>query len=100
MGYYIIMKYCAFCKKAIDLGRSIGRRDLCPFCNADLHCCMNCRFYERSAPKQCAEPVAESVKEKMKSNFCGYFEFAENPVDGAANAAAEQAHKALGDLFK
>jgi hypothetical protein len=94
------MKSCHSCKKSLDLGREIGRRDECPFCNADLHCCLNCRFFDRSAPKQCREPQADLVREKDKANFCGFFTFA-----GAANAAADAggpaaARKALDDLFR
>jgi hypothetical protein len=80
--------------------KSVDRRDECQFCGADLRCCFNCKFYDRSAPKQCREPVAELVKEKAKANFCDFFVFAEAGVTGNADASENQARKALGDLFK
>ncbi len=94
------MKICHACKRTLEIGKDIGRRDECPFCSADLHCCLNCRFYDRTAPKQCKEPMAELVKEKEKSNFCDYFVFAESDASGNSGCMAEHARAALNDLFK
>jgi len=96
----LLMKICHVCKREQDVEKGVGRKDECPFCGADLHCCLNCRFYDRAAPKQCREPVAEFVKEKAKTNYCDYFVFAESGVTGKADAAADQARTALNDLFK
>jgi hypothetical protein len=52
----------------------IGRTAACPKCDADLHCCRNCRHYSPAAHNACAEPKAEWVREKDRSNFCDYFE--------------------------
>jgi len=94
------MKTCHACKKELAQGRTIGRRDVCPHCSADLTCCLNCSFYDRAASKQCREPMAELVKVKARSNFCDYFVFAESR--GAAGAAvdADGARKALDELFQ
>jgi hypothetical protein len=94
------MKICHACKRSLVIQSSIGRRDECPFCGADLHCCFNCRFYDRTAPKQCKEPVAEAVKEKTKANFCDYFVFVESSGSGSLDTGAETARRALNDLFK
>lgn len=92
------MKLCHACKKELSLGREIGRRDECPFCHADLHCCMNCRFYDRSAPKQCREPQADLVREKDKANFCDFFVFSDRTATAGNDAG--KARAALDDLFK
>jgi hypothetical protein len=94
------MKRCHSCKKELSLGRSVGRRDVCPSCGVDLHCCLNCSHYDRSASKQCKETVAEMVKEKAKTNFCDYFLFAESRIPETPDAGVEQSRKALGDLFR
>jgi len=91
------VKSCHSCKKELALQRSVGRRDACPSCGADLHCCLNCRFYDRTASKQCREPAAELVKEKARANFCDYFAFAE--TRGVTSDSAE-ARRALDDLFR
>ncbi len=94
------MKQCHACRRALVLGGAIGRRDACPACGADLRCCMNCTFYDRAAPKQCREPVAELVQEKSRSNYCDYFAFAETAARGASDEAVRNSRKALDDLFK
>ncbi len=92
------MKTCFTCGKELSLGREIGRRDECPSCHADLHCCRNCRFYDPSAPKQCREPQADLVREKEKANFCDFFVFADRAP--SAGDEAKKAKSALDDLFR
>lgn len=93
------MRNCHACRKEFPRELKIGRKDACPSCGADLRCCLNCTFHDRSAPKQCKEPVAELVKEKTKANFCDYFAFAESRP-AAAGTQTEEARKALDSLFK
>ena len=69
------MKKCVFCSGEIDDSNGIGRRDECLKCGGDLRCCLQCIFHDRAYANQCREPQAETVVEKDRSNFCGYFEF-------------------------
>lgn len=94
------MKFCRACRKELPPGRGTGRREECPFCSADLHCCLNCKFYDPAAPKQCREPMAELVREKAKGNFCDYFLFAERAAPGGGEGEAGKSRAALDDLFK
>ncbi len=94
------MKRCHACKSALSLGRVISRRDECPACRADLRCCLNCMFYDRSASKQCREPAAELVQDKTRANYCDYFAFAESEGSGSKSGGVEDSRKALDDLFK
>ena len=64
---------CLFCEKSLFAGR-LGFRDECPHCHADLHICLNCRFYDTSSYGECREPSAQRVKEKDRNNHCEYFE--------------------------
>lgn len=86
--------------RELSLGRVIGRRDECPFCRVDLHCCLNCRFNDPTAPKQCREPAAELVRAKNRANYCDYFVFVESRTGGAQSGEVENSRKALDDLFK
>ena len=95
-----IVKTCHFCNKELTIGRSIGRRDVCPSCGADLHCCLSCKHYDRSVSKQCREPAAEPVKEKARANFCDFFSFSERTSSDGSPEAVERTRKALDDLFK
>ena len=76
----------------------IGRRDMCLRCAADLHCCLNCRFYEPPAHNQCREPQAERQVDKAVGNFCEYF----SPREGrpAQVPKADSARTQLEGMFK
>jgi hypothetical protein len=88
---------CAFCGN--DLGEGpFGRRDECPRCGRDVHCCLNCRFHDPHAANECREPQSEPVEERDRSNFCDYFEAGGKGPQ--ADDAAAKAKKALEDLFK
>ena len=64
---------CFSCQKKTNWD-NIARRDECPYCSADVHVCLNCRFFDESFHHQCRESQAEYVKEKDRANFCEYFE--------------------------
>jgi len=81
-------------------GRVVGRKDECPFCRAELLCCLNCRFHDPAASKQCREPAAELVRDKDRANYCDYFIFAESRTAGAQGGEIENSRKAFDDLFK
>jgi len=94
------MKTCHACRQVIATEKKIGRRDECPLCRADLHCCLNCAFYDVSVSKQCREPAAELVKDKNRANFCDYFVFAESRPSRRSDADVDKTRKELDDLFK
>lgn len=93
--------YCHKCGKAVIISANaqVGRREACQHCNSDLHCCMNCRHFDRSAYNDCREPQAERVLDKDRSNFCDYFVFLEG-LRAAADSGKSAALKKLDELFK
>ncbi|MFI5398161.1 MAG: hypothetical protein ACHQ9S_21710 [Candidatus Binatia bacterium] len=68
-------RVCHHCGHAIGPVERVGRRDACLRCGADLHCCLNCTFYEPMHHNQCREPQAEPQVDKAVGNFCDYFSF-------------------------
>lgn len=68
-------RVCHHCGHDIGPAERIGRRDACLHCRADLHCCLNCTFYEPNANNQCREPQSERQVDKAVGNFCDYFGF-------------------------
>ena len=52
----------------------LARAAECPSCHADLHVCRLCEFYDPALAKSCREPVADAVQDKVRANFCGYFQ--------------------------
>ena len=95
---------CSKCGKVIDYSAAapVGKRDVCPKCDADLHCCKNCRHYDPAKHNQCAEPQAEWVRDKDAANHCDYF--SPNPVllaqGSNAPAKADDVKKKFDSLFK
>ncbi len=64
---------CWNCEKSENLPNKPNRLDTCPHCNSFLHCCYNCKFYDKIVHNECKETQAEFVKDKANANFCGYF---------------------------
>ena len=81
--------------------QKIQRNDTCRQCDADLHCCRNCRFFDPGRNNQCAEPQAEWVSEKDRANFCDYFE-PRTTIDlvNRSGSTPEDARKSFDALFK
>jgi hypothetical protein len=75
----------------------IARRDECEFCGADVHCCLNCRFYSETAYNECREPAADVVRDKDRSNFCDFFEAGR---DSSLTTNKEELLSAAEALFK
>ncbi len=95
------MPCCIFCGALIELapGERVGRRDECPQCRRDLHACLQCRLYERSAHNQCRESQSGYVADKERANFCEFFAFGREGAAPGKDPAAEAKSK-LEQLFK
>jgi hypothetical protein len=92
--------FCHHCGNELEFAEKVFRNDTCKKCGSDVHCCLNCREYDESAPNQCREPQAEKVSVKDRRNFCEYFTLREErPSFSAADKAAESKRK-LEALFK
>ena len=95
---------CWKCGEAIQVptGNRVGNRDSCPACDADLHACRNCQFYDRSKNNQCREPQAEWTRDKEAANYCDYFQ--PNPTlmarAGRSSPKANDAKRKFDSLFK
>lgn len=83
-------RLCHRCRAAVGPSERVGRREACPKCGADLHCCMNCRFHDPQRHNACRESQAERQVDKEVGNFCEYFAFREFD-GGAADGAAARA---------
>ncbi len=92
------MKKCHSCGREIVIQGKIGREEICPECRADLHCCLNCSFFDEYAQNKCREPMAEWVSDREKGNFCEYFTFRDGAGDAAR--ARDEARAKLEALFK
>ncbi len=93
------MKTCSLCGKEVEADKYFSRKSVCPKCGADLHICMNCRFYSETAHNTCTEPKAEFQRSREKANFCDYFVFGEGRAS-SSDKTREDTLKKLDDLFK
>ncbi len=88
------MYLCHACQRELALKDKPGRKDCCPYCEAELHCCLNCRFYVPGMHNDCQETQAERVPDKERANFCDYFVFKDSQrvqgQDNEGNKARDQ----------
>jgi len=90
---------CFNCGAHLELPPDFGRREECPKCGADVHCCKNCRFYDPQAYNECSEPQAEVVREKERANFCDFFQLNQK-AQGGQDSTKDQLREAAEALFK
>jgi hypothetical protein len=76
----------------------LRRADVCPACDADLHVCRQCTFYNPGVADACEEPIATSVGNKERANYCDYFKPSPRAFKGAA-AGQDTSRAALDALF-
>ena len=95
---------CWNCQKPDNVTAKPARLDTCPHCNSFLHCCFNCKFYDKNANHECREPQAEWVKDKNMANFCGYFALKEVKTGEEPSAkkllSKEEAEKRWAEMLK
>jgi len=84
------MRTCYNCGAELRLRERVPFKELCPKCDAFLHCCRNCRLYAPNAPNHCLSRTTEFVPGVESGNYCDEFEFREieeeDPAKGSANA--------------
>lgn len=91
---------CFHCQEELALEGKVSRLDQCPHCGSDLHCCLNCKFYDEYAHNRCREPQAEYVSDRERSNFCEYFRFRSSEVGQTQEDAKEKAKAEWEALFR
>lgn len=95
------MKVCHNCGTEWTMDFKPGFNEYCEACNADLHVCLNCRFYRPDAYDKCAEGVGEDIKYYDENNYCPQFEFKETDASEIKKKVDPEANKkAFDDLFK
>jgi len=80
-----------------DTPLPLARTSACRSCNAELHVCKMCEFFDTRVANQCREPIAEVVNDKTRANFCDYFQA--KPHAFVAQDTNESARAQLDALF-
>ncbi len=94
---------CHNCGRDNKIIGKVVRGDECAHCKAEMHCCKNCRFFDPAKNNQCRETQADYVREKVRDNFCEYFEANRNfPLHerSAETQRTENARGGFDKLFK
>ena len=96
------MAKCFSCSNSLDnlLSLTIGRGETCEKCDSDVRCCYNCSHFDQSSYNSCAEPQADRVVDKDRSNFCDYFKLGESSYSKSGDSSKDEALKKLDDIFK
>ncbi|MFA6119048.1 MAG: hypothetical protein WCT85_06745 [Parachlamydiales bacterium] len=85
--------HCYKCNKKLNLpSKKISFKETCPFCQADLHVCKNCRHYVIGKPNDCNILNIDLVQDKEKNNFCEDFSFKDK--------LEKQIYKSKGEISK
>ncbi len=91
---------CHACQTEFPLGagESVGFRDACDRCRADLHVCLNCAHHDPSTYNECRESNAERILDRDRANRCEYFRPAREGRSG--DNGRDTAISDLENLFK
>lgn len=71
------MRMCFHCGADVANRGKVPFKELCPKCEAFLHCCRNCKFYAPSAHNHCISNTTEHVPDVERGNYCDEFQFRE-----------------------
>lgn len=68
---HVAASRCFSCAK--NLPEDVDFSGNCPKCNAELHCCKQCTYFEPSMRFQCIKPIPVRIVLKDKANTCTFF---------------------------
>ena len=77
----------------------LRREEVCEACDADLHVCKLCKFYNPSVSDGCDEPIAASVTNKERANFCDYLKPSAQAYHAKTDEVAQRSRAELDALF-
>ena len=95
------MKRCYKCGEPwVSEKKQPAVKEYCETCSAYLHCCLNCRFHDKSRHNECRIGTTEWVGDREGANFCDEFEFRDaegvSGVSGAAGKGKEELDSVFG----
>lgn len=77
----------------------VRREEVCEACDADLHVCKLCKFYNPSVSDGCDEPIAAAVTNKERANFCDYLKPSAHAYRAKADDPVIRSRTELDALF-
>ena len=89
---------CAACAAIVQT--SVGLESTCPKCNADLHICRMCTFFDPGSRFECRKPLTARVVNKGGRNTCELFAARTVVERETSSAKPPDARQAFANLFK
>jgi hypothetical protein len=95
---------CARCGNELTVAVAWSEAGQCSRCQADLHSCAQCAFFDTGSAFECQKPIPARVSPKDARNTCTFFEprtIVERETKSASSPSSpSSAKKAFDDLFK
>jgi hypothetical protein len=79
---------------------SINIASSCPNCNADLHTCRQCTYFDPGARFECSKPITARIVNKNARNTCELFSPRTVVERETSSGAPTDARQAFAKLFK
>lgn len=89
---------CAACGAKISA--NVGADSTCPKCNADLHSCRQCNYFDPAARFECNKPITARIMSKQARNTCELFEARTVVERETSTGPPKDARQAFANLFK
>ena len=91
---------CWRCGEALrEVPKPFPRLAKCRHCEADLHVCLMCRYYNPRYSSRCDHEMAEPARELDLANFCHYLKLRPDAYLAEAYDQSKQAEAKLKALF-
>ena len=93
---------CAECGERVMSPDDVVAGAHCKRCEAALHSCRNCTYFDTAADKECRQPIEVRIPKKRADNDCSFFK-PQQAVDLTGpkpEGTTDSARKAFDDLFK
>jgi hypothetical protein len=79
---------------------NIGADSTCPKCNADLHSCRQCNYFDPGARFECSKPITARIVSKQARNTCELFTTRTVVERETSTGPPKDARQAFANLFK
>jgi len=89
---------CAAC--AATIPATISQEAQCPKCNADLHNCRQCTYFDPGARFECRKPITARIMNKQTRNTCELFAARAVVERETSSGKPTDARQAFANLFK
>ena len=89
---------CSACGATVQA--NVGLETTCPKCNADLHTCRQCTFFDPGARFECRKPITARIVSKSSRNNCELFSARTVVERETSSGKPTDAREAFANLFK